>query len=182
MRKVLACIFFVRRAACGADPHFEGGAPVGATGPSFEASAGFVYLSMDMPSERVTLTGLDTSGLIRFATRWGVTADATYASTGNVLSTGHSGNFFGVLAGPVFYPVSFRRLGIFVHALAGVGRVDSAVPVTETKTPWWMGHSSLVCDRRRSRAVAVWAICRPHSGGLSADVVCRLNRFDTGPE
>lgn len=132
MRKVLACIFLFA-APLLAQSHFEGGAAVGATGPSFEASAGFVYLSMDMPSEHVALTGLDATGLIRFAERWGVTADATYASTGNVLSTGHSGNFLGVLAGPVFYPVSFRRAAIFVHVLVGVGRVDSAVPVTETK-------------------------------------------------
>lgn len=126
MRRVLVCVFlFV--APLAAQSHL-GSPPAGATSPAFEASVGYVYLDMAMPSQqRVGLTGIDGSGLVRFAPRWAATVDGTYASTSNVFATGHGANIVSLLAGPVFYPVN-GRTGIFIHALVGASRVGGAVP------------------------------------------------------
>ena len=132
MRRIFACVVLLV-APLLAQAHLGTGEPAaGATGPAFEASLGYVYLSMATPSQRVGLTGLDANGLVRFATRWGATVDSTYAFAGNVLGTGHSGNILSCLAGPVFYPFGHGQTGVFVHALAGASLVDSAVPVSGT--------------------------------------------------
>lgn len=132
MRRVLACVFlFV--APLLAQSHLRSDqVAYGATAPSFEASLGFVYFGLDMPSQRVTLTGIDGNGLVRFNSRWGATVDATYAATGNVFATGHGANVLSLLAGPVFYPVTLRKSAIFVQAMVGASRVDGAVPSTGT--------------------------------------------------
>jgi hypothetical protein len=127
MRKILVCLFLLV-APLLAQSRLTG-PPAAATGPSFEASAGYVYLSMPMPSQRVALQGANANGLLRFANRWGITVDSTYAHAANVLNTGYNGNFLSFLAGPVFYPVVHRNFGIFVRAMAGASWVDSAVPV-----------------------------------------------------
>lgn len=130
MRRICVCIFlFV--APLLAQSRLAGAA-AGATGPSFEASLGFVYFSLAMPSQHVGLTGLDGNGLVKFSPRWGVTVDSTYARTGNILGTGHSASVMDFLAGPVFYPAVFRRSEIFVEALGGASRVNSAAPVNGT--------------------------------------------------
>jgi hypothetical protein len=132
MRRIFACVFLLVAPLLAQARSGSSEPAVGATGPAFEASLGYVYLSMAMPSQRVGLTGLDASGVVRFATRWGVTVDSTYAGIGNVLSTGHSGNILSCLAGPVFYPFGHGQAGLFVHGMAGASWVDSAVPVTGT--------------------------------------------------
>ena len=91
MRKIFACVFLLVAPLLGQARLGTGEAAAGATGPAFEASLGYVYLSMATPSQRVGLTGLDGNGLVRFASRWGATVDATYVGAGNVLGTGHSG-------------------------------------------------------------------------------------------
>ncbi|MGP0017412.1 MAG: hypothetical protein ACLPHP_02490 [Candidatus Sulfotelmatobacter sp.] len=133
--RVLACIFlFV--APLVAQSHWAGGPPAAATNPTFEASLGFVYLSMPVPSQqRVGLTGFDANGLVRFLPRWGASVDGTYSSTGNVFNTGHGANILSLLAGPVFYPVN-GRTGIFIHGLVGASRVGGAVP---TSGPYYLG-------------------------------------------
>jgi len=130
IRKIPACIFLLVAPLLAQSGY--SGPPVAATGPSFEASVGYVYFSMAMPTQRVALEGADANALIKVSTRWGVTADSVYAHTGNVLGTGYNGNFLSALAGPVFYPVVRRNLGIFVHVMAGASWVDSAVPVSGT--------------------------------------------------
>ena len=132
MRRIFACVFLLVAPLLAQARLGTGEAAAGATGPAFEASLGYAYLSMDTPSQRVGLTGLDANGLVRFASRWGATVDSTYARTGNVLGTGHSGNILSCLAGLAFYPVVHGKAGIFVHALAGASWVDSAVPVSDT--------------------------------------------------
>lgn len=127
-RKILACIFLLAAPLLAQSRYV--GPPASATGPSFEASAGYVYFSMQTPTQRVALEGGDANALIKVGTRWGVTADSVYAHTGNVLGTGYNGNFLSALAGPVFYPVVRRNYGVFVHAMAGASWVDSAVPVS----------------------------------------------------
>jgi hypothetical protein len=132
MRRVFACIFLLFVAPLMAQARLQTDVAPAATGPSFEASLGYVYFSMAMPSQRVGLSGLDANGLVKFHSRWGVTVDSIYARTGNVLGTGHSANVLSFLAGPVFYPAVFRKSEIFVQALAGASRVESAVPVNGT--------------------------------------------------
>jgi hypothetical protein len=128
MRKIIVCLFlFV--APLLAQSRFNGAA-AGATGPAFEASLGFVYFSLAMPTQRVGLTGMDGSGQVKFSSRWAVTVDSTYARTGNILGTGHSASVMDFLAGPVFYPFVFRNSDIFVEALGGASRVNSAAPVS----------------------------------------------------
>jgi hypothetical protein len=132
MRGIFACVFLLVAPLLAQARLQSAEAAAGATGPAFEASLGYVYLSMAMPSQRVGLSGLDANGLVRVASRWGATVDSTYAGAGNVLATGHSGSVVSCLAGPVFYPVGHGQTGIFVHALAGASWVDSAVPVSGT--------------------------------------------------
>lgn len=132
MRRIFACVFLLV-APLLAQNHLQGSVPPGAaTGPSFEASAGYVYLSMGMPTQRLGLSGVDANALVKFDSRWAATVDSVFASTGNVLGTGHNGNFLSFMAGPMFYPIVRRKTEVFVEALAGVGRVNSAVPVSGT--------------------------------------------------
>jgi hypothetical protein len=128
MRRIFACVFlFV--APLLAQSRLASAA-TGATGPSYEASLGFVYFSLGMPTQHVGLTGMDGNGLVKFSPRWAVTVDSTYARTGNILDTGHSASVMDFLAGPVFYPAVFKKSEIFVEALGGASRVNSAVPVS----------------------------------------------------
>jgi opacity protein-like surface antigen len=116
-----------------AQRYVGGPPPAAATGPAFEASAGYTYLVLDTPArQRVGLSGVDANGFVDFNSRWGLAADSNYARAGNVLGTGRSGNVLSCLAGPVFYPVAYGNTRIFVHSLAGVSLVNSAVPVEGT--------------------------------------------------
>ena len=107
--------------------------PLAMTAPVFEASAGYTFLDMDTSSrQRVALNGADADGFIDFNARWGLMVDSNYARTGNVLGTRRSGGVMSLLAGPVFYPVDFGNTRVFVHTLAGISLVNSAVPVSAT--------------------------------------------------
>ena len=132
MRKSLACVvLFV--APLLAQSHLQGGAPVGGTGASVEASVGYAYLSMQLPSQRIGLTGINATGVVKIGWRWGAMVASTYASTANVLNTGHGGSFLSVMAGPVYYLKASEKNEIFVHGLGGASRVDAAVPTTGTQ-------------------------------------------------
>jgi hypothetical protein len=132
MVKVTACIFFLVTSLLAQE--FITAAPqVAVAGPVFEVSAGYAYLFLDTPSrQRVSLNGVDANGFVDFNARWGMMVDAGYARAGSVLGTRHSGNVFSCLTGPVFYPVQYGNTRIFVHTLAGVSLVNSAVPVEGT--------------------------------------------------
>ena len=107
--------------------------PFAATAPIFEASAGYAYISLNMPSaSRVGLNGADANIVVNITERWGVTVDSSYSRTGNVLSTGHGGSVLNLLAGPVYYLADRGNTRIFTHALFGASRVDSAVPTGPT--------------------------------------------------
>jgi opacity protein-like surface antigen len=132
MKKVTVCICFLV-APLFAQHFVTNAPPVAAAGPVFEASAGYTYLVLDTPShQRVGLSGVDANGFVDFNSRWGMMVDSSYARAGNVLGTGHSGNVLSFLIGPAFYPVDFGNTRIFVHTLAGVSLVNSAVPVKGT--------------------------------------------------
>jgi opacity protein-like surface antigen len=129
MGKIAVCIFFLV-APLLAQRYVAHPPATAAMGPVFKASAGYTYLALDTPSrQRVGLRGVDADGFVDFNSRWGMMVDSSYARTGNVLGTGHSGNVLSFLIGPVFYPVDFGNTRIFVHTLAGVSLVNSAVPV-----------------------------------------------------
>lgn len=129
--KMAACIFLLALPLA-AQGHLVTAAPA-ATGPVFAASAGYTYLDLDTPSrQRVGLSGVDANVFVDFNPRLGIMADASYARAGNVLGTPHNGNVLSCLTGPVFYPIAYRNTTVFVHTLAGVSLVNSAVPVTGT--------------------------------------------------
>ncbi len=110
-----------------------GPARAAATGPEFEASAGYTYLDLDTPSrQRIGLSGLDANALMDLSPHWGISVDSSYARAGSVLGTAHSGNVGSLLAGATFHPVDFGRTRVFVHTLAGISVVNSAVPVKGT--------------------------------------------------
>ena len=130
--KVAVCIFFLIAPVL-AQRFVTGAPPAAVHGPVFEASAGYTYLVLDTPSrQRVGLSGVDANAFVDFNARWGIMLDSSYARTGNVLGTGHSGNVLSCLIGPVFYPAQLGNTRIFVHTLAGVSLVNSAVPVNGT--------------------------------------------------
>ena len=132
MGKIAVCILFLV-APLVAQRFVSSVPPVAATGPVFEASAGYTYLALDTPSQqRVGLSGVDANGFLDFNSRWGMMVDSSYARAGNVLGTGHSANVLSFLIGPVFYPLDYGNTRIFVHTLAGVSLVNSAVPVKGT--------------------------------------------------
>jgi len=132
MGKIAVCILLLVAPLVG-QRFVTSAPPAAATGPVFEASAGYTYLALDTPSrQRVGLSGVDANGFVDFNSRWGMMVDSSYARAGNVLGTGHSGNVLSFLIGPQFYPVDFGNTRIFVHTLAGVSLVNSAVPVQGT--------------------------------------------------
>jgi hypothetical protein len=138
MKKLLACVFFLVAPLLA--QHLVPAAPAAAaTGPVFETSVGYTYVALDTPShQRVGLNGMDATGFADINPRWGLMADSSYARIGDVLGTGHSGNVLSFLAGPQFYPVAYGNSRIFVHTLAGLSMVDSAVPVKGT---YYLGGS-----------------------------------------
>jgi hypothetical protein len=108
----------------------QSGAAAAASGPSFDVTAGYSYLSMQVPSAgNINLYGLDASAGIDFTRHWGAVADAGYVRAGDVFGTGHDGYVLSALAGPVFYPYTHAETRISLRALGGAGLVDSAVPV-----------------------------------------------------
>lgn len=115
-------------------------------GPAFDVSVGYSHLTMPIASAgHADLNGLDFSGNIGLSQRWGATLDSSYLRTSDVLSTGHQGYLLSSQAGPVFYPVAHGNTRMFVRALAGVGLVDGAVPVSETRDfHGWLLHPSYV--------------------------------------
>jgi len=108
-------------------------APVAAFGPTYDVSVGYSYLLSAIPSSgQVNLFGFDAGGRPDFAPHWGITVDAGYVRTSDVLSTGHSGYVLTFLGGPVYYPFSHARTRLFLDGLVGAGLVDGAVLVSGT--------------------------------------------------
>jgi hypothetical protein len=111
--------------------NLRSGAAAAASGPSFDVSAGYSYLSMQVPgASTVGLNGVDASAGIDFNRHWGAVIDSSYVRAGDVFQTGHSSYVLSALAGPVFYPYTHGETRISLRGLVGAGLVDSAVPVT----------------------------------------------------
>jgi hypothetical protein len=113
-------------------------------GPAFDVSVGYTRLAMQMPAAgRANFNGLDFSGNIGLSPRWGATLDSSYLYTPEVLNTKHHGYVSSLLAGSVFYPVAHGNTRVFVHALAGAGLIDGAVPISDTQDfHGWLLHPS----------------------------------------
>jgi hypothetical protein len=107
--------------------------PGAGSGPAFDFSAGYTYLTMPITSvSSANLNGLDAAASVDFARRWGATADVSYVRASNVLGMGHGSYITTFLVGPVFYPFERHDIRVSVRALVGAGMVDSIVPVNST--------------------------------------------------
>jgi hypothetical protein len=127
------CFFgFVMVAPVFAQSRLQSSPSPAVAGSAFDVSVGYTYLTMPIPSAgRTNFNGLDFSGNIGLSSRWGATLDSSYLYTSDVLSTQHHGYVLSLRTGPVFYPVAHGNTRVFVHALAGAGLVDGAVPISE---------------------------------------------------
>lgn len=109
-----------------------GTSPTGSA-PAFEASVGYVFMSTTSAgAPRVNLWGVNGNGVVQFAPRWGAMADFLFARAPTVPGTGHTDKVLSGLIGPQFFLVDRREQSVFVHALAGVALVDSAVLASST--------------------------------------------------
>lgn len=120
------------------DPVGRPGPPMpAARGLRIEASAGYAYLSLEMPSSgRVNLSGVNAAVTADIFPRVSVTADLTYARAANVFDSGHHADVLGYLTGPVFYPIRTGRLTALVHGLIGGARVTGPVPTSGNTYLW----------------------------------------------
>jgi hypothetical protein len=100
-----------------------------ATGSTYSASLGYTSVTMAFPGAgHVRLNGMYVSGSVDLGPRWGATLDLNYARAPHVFDTPHPAYLLSSLLGPVFYPSERRNMRVFLHALAGVGDVDGALP------------------------------------------------------
>jgi hypothetical protein len=109
------------------------GAPVAGKAGYFETSVGYLYFNTLTPSsEKQVFMGVDSIEALRINAHWAASIDSSYLRANNVDSTGHGGNIWSTLAGPVFYPVVHPRSGFFVRGLVGISVMDSEVRVSPT--------------------------------------------------
>lgn len=102
---------------------------ISGVGPTIRTNVGFSYTQQQVPSAAtVPLYGLDAGATVDASRRFGLTLDFGYSRASNVFSSGYHSDMMTYLAGPVFYPVTARRMQIYVHLLAGAARVTGATP------------------------------------------------------
>jgi hypothetical protein len=132
------------------------GAPIAAKASYFESSVGYTYSDTFSPSaEKQSFMGIDAVEAIRINAHWSASLDSTYLRANNVSGTGHGGNLWSALAGPVFYPRLLRRSGFFVRGLAGVGFEDSRVRVNPTYNfGGWVAHFSYLAGGGYERDIS----------------------------
>ena len=129
--RLIACGIFLIGASLMAQSGSDA-SPAG-TASNFEASAGYLFMSMTSPSTgRLNLSGVDANGIVQITPRWGGMVDFGFARAGEVPGTGHSDRVFSALVGPVFYVMQHPKTTVFVHALFGTAWVNSAVLVSST--------------------------------------------------
>jgi opacity protein-like surface antigen len=120
----LALVLTLFPAAAFAQAPFSAG-----SGPVITASFGYSYLSVPIPSStRIGLNGLGASITADFPSRFGAKIDLNYARAANVFGTGHHSDVLSYMIGPMFYPVSNKRMAIYVQALVGGSRSDGVIP------------------------------------------------------
>jgi opacity protein-like surface antigen len=120
----LALVLVLFPAAAFAQAPFSAG-----SGPVITASVGYSYLNVPIPSAtRIGLNGLGASITADFPSRFGAKIDLNYARAANVFGTGHHSDVLSYMIGPMFYPVSNKRMAVYVQALAGGSRADGVIP------------------------------------------------------
>jgi len=147
-------------------PNVEAQAPLTTgSGPSIQTHAGFAYLEQPAPtSSRIPMYGIDTGATVEVSRRFGVRLDLGYARASNVLSSGHHSDILSYLGGPVFYPLTTRRMQTYVQFLAGGARVTGVTPYNQSQflTGYanefaWAGGCGLEVRTSRDTAVRLGA-------------------------
>ncbi len=120
--KLATSLLFYTLTAWGQSPRTAGMAPV------VEGSVGYCYVNLDVPAAgRGNLNGADVTLTTDFLPRLGIKLDGSYARAGNVLEPRQTATVLSYMAGPVFYPLQWRRITVYTHALLGGARVSGAV-------------------------------------------------------
>ena len=113
----LSVFLVLARGAEAQNPVFAGAAP------SMEASIGYSYLNVDVPSQnRIAMNGVDASFTADLRRRFGIRFGLGYDRASNVFDTNRHADLLTYMAGPVFYPVRRRRFSVYTHLLAGGAR------------------------------------------------------------
>jgi opacity protein-like surface antigen len=135
MRNLLSrncLIAFVLVASAMAQNHLQTEPSPAVTGPAYDMSVGYSDLSMPIPgAKRVNLNGPDISGGVDLNSHWGLMLDSNYVRTSDIAATPHAGYVLTVLGGPVLYLAEHGNSRMFIHALAGQGLIDGAVPESD---------------------------------------------------
>jgi len=127
------CFVWLASACVFAQNSFITSAAPAATAPVWSARIGYSLVSgASEHSQRLTANGIAGGGNVDFSSHWGATLDSSYSHSSDVSGTHRDGSVLSLLSGPVFYPNRGGRRRVFIHALAGVTRVDAAVPVNGT--------------------------------------------------
>jgi len=105
-------------------PHAAG------VGPTIEASAGYAYLNLSIPSaSRANLNGFDSTLTVNLAEHFGVCADFSYARVSSTLAYNLTTSATTYMGGPVAYLARKKNFTFSAHALFGGAHVDSIVPL-----------------------------------------------------
>jgi opacity protein-like surface antigen len=127
VRTILGCVLLLGADVLAQVPLRDTTSPGKA--PSVEFSAGYVFMNMfSSNASSLTLRGVDATGAMQFASRWGAMVDFTYARDPRVPGTTHSDQVMSALIGPKFFLINGYRTNVFVHGLIGSALVDSAIP------------------------------------------------------
>jgi len=120
--KLAPSLLFYTLTAWGQAPRTAGMAPV------VEGSVGYCYVNLDVPATgRGNLNGVDVSLTADFLPRLGIKLDGSYARAGNIFESGQTASALSYMAGPVFYPLQWKRITVYTHALLGGARVRGEV-------------------------------------------------------
>src|SRR5215471_5101453 len=88
-----------------AQSRMQAGVPSAASGPAFDVSLGYTYLTMSTPGAASTnLSGLDANGRVDLNRFWGATVDSSYVRASDAFGSGHGSYIMTFLVGPVFHP------------------------------------------------------------------------------
>jgi opacity protein-like surface antigen len=110
-------------------PHPALSQVVAAHGPVVNVAVGYSYLNLSQaPDSRAGLNGADANLGVDFRSRVGLRLDVGYARASNVLGSGRHADVLSYVAGPVAYPIHYRRWSTYVEALVGAARVTGPIP------------------------------------------------------
>jgi opacity protein-like surface antigen len=99
-------------------------------GPTIEASAGYTYLNLSVPSVgRANLNGFDTTLTTNLTEHFGICGDFSYARASQTLSYNKASSVKTLTGGPVIYLVRRNNYTLYAHALFGGARVETTVPL-----------------------------------------------------